>query len=265
LLIDTERGPERWSLALQRLHLNGQEQVLLVLMPLENELETERLDAWRQLVQVLTHEIMNSLTPISSLSQSAQSLLDEPGAEADLRTALDAIARRATGLSRFVTDYRRVSDWPAPALAPVDVQALLARLEAATTPAWRARGGEARFELQSSSLRLVADADQLEQALLNLLRNAEQATRDVTTPRLWVEARLSRGGRLRISVRDNGPGVPAGLEQQIFLPFFSATDHGDGATHGIGLTVARQLVHGMGGRLRHVRPVEGGAAFVVSF
>jgi C4-dicarboxylate-specific signal transduction histidine kinase len=92
-------------------------------------------------------------------------------------------------------------------------------------------------------------------------QNAEQATASLATPRLWVQARQGRGGRLQITVRDNGPGVPAGLERRIFLPFFSAREGGQG----IGLTVVRQLVYGMGGRVRHVRPLEGGAAFVLSF
>ncbi|MBY0233763.1 MAG: hypothetical protein K2W93_02185, partial [Burkholderiaceae bacterium] len=110
------------------------------------------------------------------------------------------------------------------------------------------------------------------------LRNAEQATWGLTVPRLWVKCAQGRGGRLLISVRDNGAGVPAGLERQIFLPFFSAREQGAEAEgtageegqagqvgQGIGLTVVRQLVNGMGGRVRHVRPLEGGAAFVLSF
>ena len=261
LQLETERGSERWSLALQPLQLAGQAQVLLVLLPLESALESERLLAWQQLVQVLTHEIMNSLTPIASLSQGALELLDDPEAGDELRLALDTIAQRAAGLQRFVADYRRLSQLPPPQLEPVDLGALLARLQAAVAPAWAARGGAAHVDLAHPGLRLQADPAQLEQALLNLIRNAENATRDTPQPQLWVEARLSRGGRLRISVRDNGPGVPPGLEQQIFLPFFSATPGG----HGIGLTLTRQLVHGMGGRLRHARPLEGGAAFVLSF
>jgi signal transduction histidine kinase len=248
-------------LALQSLQFAGDAQVLLVLLPLESALEGERLMAWQQLVQVLTHEIMNSLTPIGSLSQSALALLDEPDASDDLRLALDTIAQRAAGLQRFVADYRRLSQLPEPQLEPVDLGALFARLQVAVAPAWAARGGAAQFTLAHPSLRLQADAAQLEQALLNLIRNAEVATQEIAEPRLWVEARMSRGGRLRLSVRDNGPGVPAGLEQQIFLPFFSATPGGSG----IGLTLTRQLVHGMGGRLRHARPLEGGAAFVLSF
>jgi len=261
VVLETERGSERWQLRRQTLALDGHAQALLVLVPLENELESESLLAWRQLVQVLTHEIMNSLTPIRSLSQTALALADEPGAEDDLRQALDAIARRADSLATFVGTYRRVSQWPAPAMAPVDVQALFARLEQAVAPAWSARGGAVSFELDSPTLRLQADAGQLEQALIALINNAAEATAGLAAPRLWVQARQTRGGRLQIGVRDNGPGVPPGLERQIFLPFFSAREGGQG----IGLTVVRQLVNGMGGRVRHVRPIEGGAAFVLSF
>ena len=245
----------------QPLSLDGQAQTLLVLVPLENELETESLLAWQQLVQVLTHEIMNSLTPIKSLSQTALTLLDEPGSEAELHMALEAISHRAEGLASFVGTYRRVSQWPAPMMAPVDLQMLFARLQQAVTPSWTARGGKVRFDLASASLRLQADEGQLEQAMLALLQNAEQATANEVEPRLWVQGHQGRGGRLLISVRDNGPGVPAGMERKIFLPFFSAREGGQG----IGLTVVRQLVHGMGGRVRHVRPLEGGAAFVLSF
>ncbi len=261
MVLDTERGSERWHLQRQPLSVQGQAQTLLALVPLETELESESLLAWQQLVQVLTHEIMNSLTPIKSLSQTALTLLDEPGALAELRLALEAIAKRAEGLSGFVGTYRRVSQWPAPAMAPVDLQRLFLRLQQVVAPAWAARHGEARFELASPTLRLQADEAQLEQALLALLHNALQATAGQPSPRLWVQARQSRGGRLQISVRDNGPGVPAGLEHQIFLPFFSAREGGQG----IGLTVVRQLAHGMGGRVRYLRPIDGGAAFVLSF
>jgi C4-dicarboxylate-specific signal transduction histidine kinase len=261
VILETERGTERWQLQRQALAIDGQQQALLVLVPLEAELESESLHAWQQLLQVLTHEIMNSLTPIKSLSQTALGLLEEPDTAAELRTALDAIARRSEHLSSFVTNYRKVTQWPAPTMAPVDLQALFNRLQQAVGRAWTTRGGEATFELASPTLRLLADDGQLEQVLLALIQNAEQATADQSPPRLWVQARQSRGGRLQIVVRDNGPGVPAGMERQIFLPFFSAREGG----HGIGLTVVRQLMVGMGGRVRHVRPLERGAAFVLSF
>jgi C4-dicarboxylate-specific signal transduction histidine kinase len=261
IVLDTERGSERWQLHRQPLAFEGQSQVLLVLSPLEQALESESLHAWRQLVQVLTHEIMNSLTPIKSLSQTALGLLSEPDSSADLRTALDAIARRAESLSSFVSTYRRVGQWPPPSLEAVDVHRLFQRLQQAIAPGWSERGGEASFDVTSPTVRLVADEGQLEQALLALIHNAEQATAEATPPRLWVQARQSRGGRLQISVRDNGPGVPAGLERQIFMPFFTTREGG----HGIGLTVVRQLMYGMGGRVRYARSLEGGATFVLIF
>ncbi len=261
VVLETERGSERWQLQRQTLAVDGQEQTLFVMVPLESELESESLRAWQQLLQVLTHEIMNSLTPIKSLSQTAQELLDEPEGKAELRIALDAIARRAEHLSSFVTNYRKVSQWPAPTMTAVDLQALFARLQQAVAPAWTMRGGAASFELASPTLRLLADEGHLDQVLLALIHNSEQATSDQPDPRLWVQARQSRGGRLQIVVRDNGPGVPAGVERKMFLPFFSTREGG----HGIGLTVVRQLMAGMGGRVRHVRPLERGAAFVLSF
>jgi signal transduction histidine kinase len=261
VVLETERGSERWQLQRQPLAWDGQSQALLVLTPLEHALEWESLQAWQQLVQVLTHEIMNSLTPIKSLSQTALSLLNERDGDPELRVAFDAIVRRTESLSTFVATYRKVAQWPAPTLAPVDLQALFRRLEQAVQPAWMARGGKVVFNVASPSLRILADEGQLEQALLALIRNAEQATADQSTPRLWVEARQGRGSRLLISVRDNGPGVPAGLERQIFLPFFSTREDGQG----IGLTVVRQLIHGMGGRVRYVRSLERGAAFVLIF
>ena len=189
VLLDTERGTERWQLQRQTLAMDGQEQALLVLMPLEQELESESLHAWQQLLQVLTHEIMNSLTPIKIPEpDSAGTLLDEPESAADLRTALDAIARRSEHLSSFVANYRKVSQWPAPTMAPVDLQGLFNRLQQAVGRVWSTRGGEATFELTSPSLRLLADDGQLEQVLLALIQNAEQATADHPTPRLWVQA-----------------------------------------------------------------------------
>jgi len=261
---ETERGTERGLLAARALVVEGAPARLLALMPVESELEAESLKAWRQLVHVLTHEIMNSLTPIASLSRTAHELVaerDEAAAEDELGVALEAIARRAEALAGFVGDYRRVSDWPEPVLAPVPLGPLFARLERLVEEAWRARGGATRFEVEPASLVLMADAGQLEQALLNLVANAAQATAGLARPEVTVTARLLRGGRLAIEVRDNGPGVPPGLEQAIFTPFFTTREHG----HGIGLAVVRHLVLGMGGSVRHARPVSGGAAFILAF
>ena len=257
-----ERGPERCLLAVREVVVDGAQARLLALMPIESELEAETLKAWRQLVHVLTHEIMNSLTPIASLSSTAHELMAREGAaHPDLAIALETIARRTESLAAFVADYRRVSDWPEPALAAVALAPLFARVERLVAAEWQARGGVLRLDVSPATLTLMADAGQLEQALLNLLSNAAHATSRVAEPVVQVSARLVRGGRLAIEVRDNGPGVPHGLEHDIFMPFFSTREHGSG----IGLAVVRNLVQGMGGSVRHVKPASGGAAFVLSF
>jgi signal transduction histidine kinase len=264
---DTERGLERAMVAVSALTVAGQAQRLVALLPVESQLEAEALQAWRQLVHVLTHEIMNSLTPVASLSRTAHDLLAELEASlpadcaADLGTALDAIARRAASLADFVASYRNLSTLPQPRPERVHLGSLFARLAALVGPDWEARGGKVAFSVEPSSLEVMADPGQLEQALINLLKNAAEATANVPQPRADVQARLGRGGRLRIDVADNGPGVPADLAAHIFTPFFTTKKQG----RGIGLAMVRQLVHGNGGTVRYARSITPGARFIVSF
>jgi signal transduction histidine kinase len=267
LAFDSERGHERALVAASALTLrtggSAQAERLVALMPIESELETETLAAWQQLVHVLTHEIMNSLTPIASLSKTMQELLADPAhGSQDIATALDAIARRAAHLVAFVDSYRRVSRWPAPTLSAVRLEALLTHVEALIAPAWLARdGGAVGCRVEPATLELRADPAQLEQVLINLAKNAFEATASTPHARLDIDARLVRGGRLAITVADNGPGVASGDEARIFTPFYSTKAGGSG----IGLTVVRNLVHGMGGTVRHAKRASGGACFVLTF
>jgi len=266
LQFETERGTERALAALSAVTLQGRPQRLAALMPVESELEAEALNAWRQLVHVLTHEIMNSLTPIASLSRTAYDLLDEfctalpADVSADLVTALDAISRRADSLVDFVASYRSLSNVPPARPERVALGALFERVAALVGPAWRARGGEVRFTVEPASLELMADPGQLEQALINLLKNAYEATAD-TRGQARVDARLVRGARLRIEVGDDGPGVPDALAAHIFTPFFTTKKQGGG----IGLAMVRHLVHANGGTVRYARSVGRGARFVITF
>ena len=252
-------------MAVSMLTLHGRPQRLAALMPVESELEAEALNAWRQLVHVLTHEIMNSLTPVASLSRTARDVVEEArpalpaDVAADLGTALDAIGRRADSLAGFVATYRSLSNVPEARPERVRLAALFARLDALVGPDWRARGGDVAFTVEPASLELMADPGQLEQALINLLKNAFEATG--TGGRARVGARLVRGARLRIEVDDDGPGVPDALAAHIFTPFFTTRKQGGG----IGLAMVRQLVHGNGGTVRYACPVSRGARFVITF
>jgi signal transduction histidine kinase len=264
---DTERGVERALLAVSTLALQGRAQRLAALMPVESELEAEALNAWRQLVHVLTHEIMNSLTPVASLSRTARDMLEEcrpalpPDIGHDLVTALDAISRRSDSLADFVASYRSLSNVPPARPERFLVGALFERVRALVAPGWRARGGEVLFSVEPGSLELVADQGQLEQALINLLKNAFEASAGIERAGARVSARLVRGGRLRIEVQDDGAGVPPELVAHIFTPFFTTKKQGGG----IGLAMVRHLVHENGGTVRYARPVGAGARFVISF
>jgi signal transduction histidine kinase len=274
LQFETERGTERALAALSALTLQGRPQRLAALMPVESELEAEALNAWRQLVHVLTHEIMNSLTPIASLSRTAHDLLDDafdksqaalqPDVSADLVTALDAISRRADSLVDFVASYRTLSNLPPARPERVALGALFERVAALVGPGWRARGGAVRFAVEPTSLELMVDPGQLEQALINLLKNAFEATAGNAGQgggQARVEARLVRGARLRIEVGDDGPGVPEALAAHIFTPFFTTKKQGGG----IGLAMVRHLIHANGGTVRYARPLGRGARFVITF
>ncbi len=265
--VDTEQGVERALATASTLSIEGQPQRLVALTPMENELAAEAMQAWQRLVHVLTHEIMNSLTPVASLSHSARDMVQGVRASLpadvadDLATALDAIGRRAASLTHFVSGYRALASVPQAAPQRVVVQEMFARLSALIAPAWQARGGSADFRVEPGSLELMADAGQLEQALVNLLQNAAEASAPQAAPQVTVNAKLARGGRLRIEVCDNGPGVPDDVIADIFTPFFSTKNKGSG----IGLAMVRQLVHRNGGAVRYARSIGSGARFIITF
>lgn len=263
----TERGNERALAAVSTLTLRGVSTRLVALMPVESELEAEAFNAWQQLAHVLTHEIMNSLTPVASLSHTAREMVGdiEPqlpaGATRDLAIALDAIGRRADSLVAFVASYRSLSNLPEPRPELVRIAELFDRVAALMARGWEERGGNVSFVVEPPTLELMADPGQLEQALINLLKNAADATTHLARPEAQVRARLARGGRLRIEVSDNGEGVPDDVVQRMFTPFFSTKKQGKG----IGLAMVRHLVHANGGTVRYAKPVGHGARFVITF
>jgi signal transduction histidine kinase len=221
----------------------GATRTILALVDIESEERIAEARAMRELLQVLSHEVMNSLTPIASLAESALSALDDaPSPAGPLRDMVGTLARRAGGLLNFTQTYRELARLPEPTLAPTSLPQLFDDLALMFEARWS--GGVVFAMDQPPSISVNMDRDQVSQALWALLQNgAEAALAEGRGAEVRLWARLDE--RLRLSVSDTGPGVPESLRAQIFQPFF--TTKADGS--GIGLSLARQIARGHGGDL----------------
>jgi signal transduction histidine kinase len=236
---------------------------ILSILPVQSELGALEVAAQADLVRVLTHEIMNSLTPVTSLARTSAEMVataEQQGAElGDVRIATETVARRAEGILRFVESYREFAQAPEvrrrsfPALPWAEE---LLRLALANADE---RHAGAALEVVPETLKISADPELLAQALLNLLRNAFRVTAEVAKPVVVLAIHRQAGGRYRIEVRDNGPGIPAERREDVFLPFY--TTHKGGS--GVGLSFARQVALAHGGSISAGDAPEGGASIAL--
>jgi nitrogen fixation/metabolism regulation signal transduction histidine kinase len=232
--------------------LRGLPHELFVLADVSAALREEERQAWERLIRVLGHEINNSLTPIKSIAGSLRSRLTAGNGAAaessDFERGLDVIENRADSLNRFLQAYRQLMGMPAPKLAPVSVAGLLERVARLETRLHLAVNG-------AEDVIVMADADQLQQALINLVRNATDAALDPERARKQapqVEIWWSRSaGEVALAIRDNGPGLTNATN--LFVPFYTTKPGGSG----IGLVLAKQIAEGHHGTLRLTNRVPG--------
>lgn len=240
---------------------------LISLQSITGELEPVEVKAWQDLARTLSHEMMNSLTPIVSLAESAAGLVRDPAAAglepgaaaAEASQALDVIARRTAGLMRFVERYRLIGALPAPRLERLWLSELVAAVGRLMEPVLVARGVEYASRIEPADAPLMGDRELLEQALINLLQNAMEAVHVSPAPRVELLCRVD-AGRVDLVVLDNGPGVAPEIQDQIFVPFFSTRRGGAG----IGLSLVRQISLAHGGQIRAGAAEGCGAAFTLS-
>ncbi|MEO8501057.1 MAG: ATP-binding protein, partial [Vicinamibacteria bacterium] len=230
--------PGRFEVRRSVFRQGGRPRHLLVLTNVSRALRDEERQAWQRLIRVIGHELNNSLAPIQSIAGSLETLFSRTPRlfdfDDDLRRGLAVIASRSEALARFTEAYARLARLPAPSLAPLDVSELIRRVTVL-----EARQGV--VVEAGPALTLVADATQLEQALINLIRNGVEAAKEsggmVRVSWRWA------AGAVEILVQDEGPGLPA--TANLFVPFFTTKPGGSG----IGLVLTRQIAEGHGGSL----------------
>jgi two-component system, NtrC family, nitrogen regulation sensor histidine kinase NtrY len=212
----------------------GVPHTLLMVSDLSRALREEERRAWQRLIRVIGHEINNSLAPIKSLAGTLRDMLGRQACEPDVLEGLSLMGDRADSLSKFVATYSQLARLPAPNKLPISLNALLHRLVA--LPAYAGVRVSAPFETE-----VPADAGQLEQALINLLKNAVEASNGVATD---VEIAVARTrDAVIIEIRDTGPGIAN--PDNLFVPFFTTKPGGSG----IGLALSRQIVEAHTGTL----------------
>ena len=229
------------------LRLQEERLFLVSIKNIQNELEEQELDAWQKLIRILTHEIMNSVAPITSLSGTIDAMLsDEPVPDAqtlqDVRQSVQVIQRRGEGLLAFTETYRSLTRIPPPNFQEVSVDKLLERVATLFLPQAQKQGVRLHLHRYPSELNLQADPYLLEQVIINLTKNALDALTDgastISEPAIHLHGNRNKQGQIIIQVADNGPGIAPEQLEQIFVPFFTTKTEGSG----IGLSLSRQII-----------------------
>ena len=232
---------------------------VLSILPVQSELGALEVAAQADLVRVLTHEIMNSLTPVTSLARTGAELVASAAKGkadlADAKIATETVARRAEGILRFVESYREFAQAPDIHRRQFKARPWAEEIMRLALANAADRQIDARIEVEPGSMNLNADPELLAQALLNLLRNSMRATTDRAEPIVVLALAREPNGHFRLEVRDNGPGIPDDRREDIFLPFY--TTHKGGS--GVGLSFARQVALAHGGSICALEAPEGGA------
>jgi len=251
----------------------SEEYLLVSFQNIHAELEAKEIESWQNLIRVLTHEIMNSITPISSLTTTVNQMVfdDDPaglkmktldnGEMEDVKLALDTIGKRSEGLLNFVEIYRNLTRIPKPNFRHFLVADLFQNLEQLFTLQLKEIGINCSYKILPDTLHLTADSDLIEQVMINLFLNAIQAVQQYPKPEIRLVARFNRNNHIIIEIADNGIGIKPDLLDKIFMPFFTSKKDGSG----IGLSLSRQIMHMHKGSI-HVKSITNkGSVFTLVF
>jgi nitrogen fixation/metabolism regulation signal transduction histidine kinase len=255
----------QYSVKKRTFELSGQSLFLITIQDISSELEEREIDAFQKLIRVLTHEIMNSVTPVVSLTTAIRMMMEENGNMRqdsfdkeelnDLYKSVLSIEKRGQGLMGFIKAYRSYTK-------PMELdktEVYLAQLLDNVIQLCSAdlEGIQLHLDLQKDHV-LELDEKLLSQVIINLLKNAAQATQDTPNPEIRIVMRSDTS--IQLSVSDNGPGIPNDIRRDIFVPFFTTKKEGSG----IGLSLSKQIMKAHGGDLKLIASDQG-SEFVLSF
>ena len=259
----SERGTVQLSFKSTLFKAKDNELILLSVQDIRSELDANELDSWMKLIRVLMHEIMNSIAPITSLSESLYKFFTVDGqptrpenvTEKTIETTLrglNVIKEQGNGLMLFVESYRKLTRLPTPDKTTFRIEDLLSRIKILFTTLENSGNVDFEISVNPDNLELFADENLISQVLINLVKNALQANDKTQGGKIKIATALNSDRRIEIRVSDNGPGIPDEILQQIFVPFFTTRENGSG----IGLSLSRQIMRLHGGSLQ-VRSIMG--------
>ena len=255
------------------LTLKDEEFKLVSVQNIQSELEENEMEAWQKLVRVLTHEIMNSVTPISSLANTLEEdikyRIDGNGEEKeltkedleDLHLAIKTILKRSEGLVRFVTDFRSLTHIPKTKFAEVAISDLFEHIELLMKHDLDSNQIDYKRSIVPPNLKIKIDQELIEQVLINLIKNAIQALREEPDKNIELSAFLKDNKHIIISVKDNGPGIDEEAQSKIFIPFYTTKKSGSG----IGLSLSKQIMRQHLGTISVKSKLNEGTEFVLRF
>jgi nitrogen fixation/metabolism regulation signal transduction histidine kinase len=264
-----ERSSYKILLSATAFQTEGKIYKLIAFQNVNEALDETESKAWQKLLSVLTHEIMNSVAPISSLAetlksrlqQSVGSLNNDTGSVDDLEIGIETIKRRSEGLLKFAETYRNLNRITKPNLRKVYIRDIFESLLQLMQPTLEQKNIELETILKDTDLIIEADTSLLEQMLINLVVNAIEAVKDKPHPRIILTGYIANNRKTVLKVADNGGGISPEILDKIFIPFFSTKKSGSG----IGLSLCKQIMMLHKGNIQ-VQSVEGeGTAFLLQF
>ena len=212
----------------------------------EKQRQAHEQDSWTKLIRVLTHEIMNTVSPIASLSDALSKSMDESGhSELDLKAGLDTISDSSNNLIKFVETYRQLSGVARPVRRAIELQKLMDSVIALNSEFTASCGAVCTYRPEEPDLMIYADEGQISQLLINLIKNALQAG----ARHIDISARIGKDDEVIIRVANDGEPIPPAAQEQIFIPFYTTKKEGSG----IGLSLARQIMRQHNGSIDLIR------------